>query len=82
MQKQKTIRKQKGTRAGEPARSPFDARQMLSKRDLAEFFKISSRSVDRLIVSPGFPPGVRVGGLLRFRWEAVSAFANGEEATR
>ncbi len=45
--------------------------ELLTKRQVAEILKLSTRSVDRLIEKGTFPKGIRLGAVPRWRRSVV-----------
>lgn len=53
--------------------------KLLSKREVADLFSVSIRSVERL-AARGKLTKVKIGGCVRFKFKEVQAMMEGEEA--
>ncbi len=47
---------------------------LLTKRDVAKWLSISVRSLERLVASGGFPAGIKLGRMTRWRVETIEAY--------
>jgi predicted DNA-binding transcriptional regulator AlpA len=57
----------------------LDLQRMLNKHEVARFLHVSERSIERWILGNqiGFPCGIKIGGVRRWRRDEIEEFSRG-----